>query len=249
MRRVGREHAADLEAALEAPEHVVERLDQPADLVGRAGMRETIAEVGLADASSAPDHLIDRAQHLLREQRAREADDGEDDQRHAEKEPAADPQRRVRVFERHRDLDGVVTAAHVDRYRHHADRLLAEVRDGLEDGVAAAEPREEVGRRRQTRRAERRAVRDHAAVQIGDLHELVEPEERGRIGRDLTSAQGRRRVVLERGGLERGQREQLVVDAPQHHAAQRPVGAEGCQRQHRCEQRDLPEPQAGLEAQ
>ena len=59
MRGVGGEHAAHLEAPLETPEHLVQRLDEPADLVGRPRMRQAIGEVRFADlASAAPGAAI-----------------------------------------------------------------------------------------------------------------------------------------------------------------------------------------------
>jgi hypothetical protein len=56
----------------------------------------------------------------------------------------------------------------------------AEVGDGLDRDLAPGDARQETGRRGQRRRAERGAPREHGAVGVHDLHQLVEPLQRGR---------------------------------------------------------------------
>jgi len=248
MRRIGGEHPSDLEAPLETPEHLVQRLDESADLVGGPGVWQAVGEVRLADASGAPHHLVDRTKRLAREQRAGEADHREDHHGHAEKEPAPDPHRGVRIVQGHRHLDGVVISADVHGQRDHPDRLLAEIGDGAEHRFTVAQAREQIRRRRKAGRAKRHASRDDMAVEIRDLNQLVKPDERRRPRRDLEDPDRRGWIGLERRLFGRRERENLVVDASEHHSAERPVSAERRERQHRREHRHVPQPEAGPEA-
>src|SRR2546425_10295672 len=103
--------------------------------------------------------------------------------------------------------DGVTDPTGVDREGYHPDRFLAEGGHGPERRLAVPQPGEEGGRRRQARRAERRAPRHDASVRVDDLNELVEAHERrrARAGRDLVDTDGLPGVGLERRRLCRGQ--------------------------------------------
>ena len=213
-------------------------------------MGQALGQIRLADAPGARDHPIDRTEGLASEQRTGQADPGEDRQRHAQEEPSAGPQHRVGVVQGHGHLDGVASRADGHRERDHPHGFLAEIGHGREHRLAVAHARQERGRRRQTSGPERRTARHDSAVQIGDLHELVEPRERGRprAGRHLVDADRLRGIDLERSGFRRGEPEDRVVDHSAHdHPAERPVRAERRERQHDCQDRDVPEPEPRLE--
>ena len=250
MRSVVDEPALDLEALLEPPEHGVERLDQPRDLVTRSRMRQAVAEVGLTDASSPHHHRVDRPERLSSKQRAGQPDSGEDQQRHAQEEPSTGAQHRVCIVQRHGHLDRVPRGADGDREGHHPNRFL-ELGNRAEHRLAVAQPREERRRGRQAGGAEGRAPPEDPAVQVGDLDELVQSHERGEpsAGRDLVDADRLPGICLDRRRLRRGERQDRVVDdLPQNHAAERPVRAERRDRQHHRQHRDVPQPEPGLEA-
>jgi hypothetical protein len=133
------------------------------------------------------------------------------------------------------------------RQRDHPDRL-GERSDGGEHRVAGAHERQQIGRRRQAGGAEGRAARGDLALEIHDLYELVEADERRRARGDFQDAQRRGRVVRQRGHLGLGQREDLVVNPAEDHAAERPVGAECRDRQHQPQHHHVHDPQAGPEA-
>ena len=70
MRGVGGEATLGLEAPLEPVEHVVERLDEPTDLVSRPWVGQALGEVRLADAPSLRHHVVDWPEGAAGEQGA-----------------------------------------------------------------------------------------------------------------------------------------------------------------------------------
>ena len=252
VRGVGREHPLDLEAPLKASEHLVQGLDEPADLV--------LAVPGCGKRSARFASPMRRArltiwsiglQRPAREQGAGESDHGEDyhDMPRKSQRPAASGG--VRIVEGHRHLNGV--AAGADR-----DRASETIRIGsspksttVSNTVSPARRLASMPRRRGRRDgAEHRAARDDMTVEIRDLHELVEPHERRRRPRrDLVDAERRRGIGLRA-------RTSSVVASERIASSTRPrttrpsaqSAAERGERQHRREHRHLPEPQAGAEA-
>ena len=189
---------------------------------------------------------------LPRQQRAGHADPDEDDDGHAEEEPASRPRHRVRVVQRHGHLDGASARADLDRQSTPSGSAPQQSpRPFQRPSRRRAQAREEARRRRQARPAERSAARDDLTVQVRDLHELVEPHERRRVRsrRDVVDADGLGGIRLERRRFRRSEPEDRVVDdISENRSTERPVRAERRERQHDREHRHVSQPEAGLEA-
>ena len=136
VRGIRGEPPLGLDAPLHAIEHGVEGVDEAPELVLARGLGQALGQVRLADAASLGHDLVDRPQGPPREDDRRHGDAGEEQQREPEEEPTAGGEDAVGIVEGARHEDRVAAAPRADRERGHADRLLAEVLEGLEDDLA-----------------------------------------------------------------------------------------------------------------
>ena len=177
MRGVGREAPLRIVAVFQALQHGVQGIDQAADLVLRAGMGQALVQAGFADRMRLPHHVVDGAQHATREHFASQPDGGQQGQRHGAKQYGGCGQHVVDVIERTGHLHDQARAGRGYGDGNHAQRLLAELGQGFEDGLASGQARQQDGLRRQLRRLQVAAARQHAAFAVDDLHQAIKPHQ------------------------------------------------------------------------
>ncbi|MNS96855.1 hypothetical protein D3C72_1311730 [compost metagenome] len=228
MRGVGREAALRIVAVLQAVQHGVQGVDQAADLVLRAGMGQALVQAGFADRMGLVHHIVDGAQHAAREHFAGQPHGRQQGQRHGAKQHGGRGQHVVGVVERAGHLHRQARAGRGHGDRHHAQRLFAELGQGLEDGFAGRQARQQGGRRRQLRRFQIAAARQHAAFAIDDLHQAVEPCQRRRrqSRRHLVHLHGLARRGRQHGHFRFAQRQQGRIELAMHGARQAPVAGQ-----------------------
>src|SRR2546428_775910 len=115
VRRIRCEASLDLEASLDATEHLVESVDQTPDLVLLGRARKPFAQASLADLSRPADDAIDRTKGAPGQERPDQPDPDQDAHGHAREQEPRRAKNGVRVVERHRHLNGVAGASRVDR--------------------------------------------------------------------------------------------------------------------------------------
>ena len=169
-------------------------------------MGQPLGERGGSDDSRAIDDPIDGKEDGARQHRSGQRHSAEDCCGHHEEQPARRSNRRMSVVERPGDLDRIRFAAELQWNREHANGLVTELLERLEDLLPTAHAGQKGRRCRKPGRPEVGAPGHRSAVvETQDLDELVETGKgrRGRPERYLVDAgwqgghrDGRRRLGL-----------------------------------------------------
>ena len=112
---VGCEAPLDLEAFLDATEHLVESVDQTPDLVLLGRARKPFTQASLADRSRPADDAIDRTKGAPGQEHPDQPDPDQDAHGHAGEQQPRGAENGIGIFERHRNLDGIAGTGHLDR--------------------------------------------------------------------------------------------------------------------------------------
>ena len=180
---VGREPPLSLEHALDAQEHLVERLDQPRHFIVPARMGQPLGERRRPDDSRATDDPIDRKEDGSGQHRSGQRHGAKDCCRHHEEQSAHRSDRVAGVVERPGDLDRIGFAADLQWHREHANGLVAELLERLEYPRPAAKTVDK-GRGRRKLGGPEVGAPGHrlAVIEAHDLDKLVEAWKGGRGG-------------------------------------------------------------------